>query len=242
MTEPAAAVSFGMSPAWVGSTRVPRRGSLPSRALVRTMTHPPPALGGSVNGPMKVAPASSEITSPGRALLSAAWRSPPARTAIVRPDGSTYVVSTSKCGGSGPGAAWAVCRLVIISTASAISSRTSMTRPGSGDGPRGRPAPGAPPCQIDQHVVAARRREDPRCRDALAPDHEDLRVGDKGLDARTLQRGDVRDLLLDEAPVRADEPGRVHVSVEDPDVAPLAQQRLDEGDHRALPEIVRPGL
>src|SRR5258705_2931044 len=89
-----------MTAANEGLTRVPGGGRLLSGALVRTVIQPTPALLGSVNGPRKVAPACSVITSPGCAALSAAWKSPPAGTVMVWPDGGTSVVSRNARGSS----------------------------------------------------------------------------------------------------------------------------------------------
>src|SRR5437773_3510946 len=96
--------SFGMTAAYEGLTRVPGGGRLLSGALVRTVIQPTPALLGSVNGPVNVAPACSVITSPGCAALSAAWTSPPAGTAMIWPDGATRVVSRNTRGNSGDSA------------------------------------------------------------------------------------------------------------------------------------------
>src|SRR5882724_8673475 len=98
---PVPTTSFGMTAAYEGLTRVPGGGRLLSGALVRTVIQPTPALLGSVNGPWKVAPACSVIISPGCAASSAAWRSPPAGTVMVGPDGGTSVVSRNARGSSG---------------------------------------------------------------------------------------------------------------------------------------------
>src|SRR6476661_5037577 len=65
------------------------------------MIHPDPLLTGSVNGPVKVAPAWTTISSPGCALFSAACRSPPAFTAIQRPVTAGIPTSTVTRGNSG---------------------------------------------------------------------------------------------------------------------------------------------
>src|SRR5437870_1512706 len=93
--------SFGIRGAYEGSIRLPGGGRALSGVLVRTMIHPVPAFAGSVNGPVYVAPAWSVITSPGLAALSAAWKSPRADTAILRPGGVTGAVSTNRRGRSG---------------------------------------------------------------------------------------------------------------------------------------------
>ena len=54
------------------------------------------------------------------------------------------------------------------------------------------------------------------------------------LDARAHQRRNVRDLFLDVAAVRPDEPRHRDVPVDDPDVTPFADEGLDERNHRAL--------
>src|SRR2546425_12304828 len=85
--------SLGMTAAYAGVARVPGGGRLLSGALVRTVIQPAPALVGRVNGPWNVAPAGRVITSPGWAASSAAWRLPPAGTAMVWPEGATSEVS-----------------------------------------------------------------------------------------------------------------------------------------------------
>src|SRR2546427_9032724 len=92
---------LGRTGPYDGLIRAPGGGRLLSGALVRTVIHPDPGLSGSTNGPVNVAPASSVITSPGRALWSAARKLPPADTAIVCPEGATRVVSTNCSGLSG---------------------------------------------------------------------------------------------------------------------------------------------
>ena len=70
--------------AWrAGATRSPSAGS-PAMEAGRTMIRPPAGLFGSTKLPVNVAPLASAITSPGCAALSAACRSPPAGTAMVR--------------------------------------------------------------------------------------------------------------------------------------------------------------
>ncbi len=70
-------------------------------ADVRTMIQSVPTLSGNVKLPVNVAPAWRTIASPGRAWLSAAWKSPPAGTAMNCPDGGVYVVSTEMKGSVG---------------------------------------------------------------------------------------------------------------------------------------------
>ena len=65
------------------------------------MIHPLPDLLGRVNGPTYVAPAASVMVSPSCAMFSAAWKSPPAPTAIVRPPWAGIDVSTVARGSSG---------------------------------------------------------------------------------------------------------------------------------------------
>src|SRR5262245_14613827 len=61
----------------------------------------PAFLLGKVNGPLKVAPASNRIVSPGFARSIASWRSSPSFTRRTRPVDETSVVSTYSSGGSG---------------------------------------------------------------------------------------------------------------------------------------------
>src|SRR4051812_43970015 len=65
--------------------RVPGGGSL-SGVEVRMVMYCAPLLLGSWKSPLKVAPASSASSSPGWAAFSAAWRSAPAATLMMRPD------------------------------------------------------------------------------------------------------------------------------------------------------------
>src|SRR6266545_5602326 len=96
-----------MTEAKVGATRVPVAGSFASGAPDRMTIHPFPAFFGRVKFPANTAPGSSVITSPGCAAFSAACKSPPAATAIVRPDGAVYEVSRNTRGGAGgTGAGW----------------------------------------------------------------------------------------------------------------------------------------
>src|SRR5437773_12282494 len=66
---------------------------------------PEPALFGSVNGPVNVAPASRTMVSPGTALFIAVCKLPPAFTTMVLPEGGEYVVSMNACGKVGSCAA-----------------------------------------------------------------------------------------------------------------------------------------
>src|SRR5947208_2585394 len=106
-----------MTSANAGSTRVPAGGRLPSGALVRITIQSAPGLLGSVNGPTNVAPASSVITSPGRAVFKAVWKSSPTFTAMIRPDEGAYVVSTEARGVSG----------VVGSAVGLVSALSEMT-------------------------------------------------------------------------------------------------------------------
>src|SRR2546422_5298804 len=81
--------------------RLSGAGRLLSGAEVRMMIQPEPVLAGRVKLPVNLAPASRVITSPGCARLSAARKSPPAATAMVRPTGGTEAVSTRRRGSSG---------------------------------------------------------------------------------------------------------------------------------------------
>jgi hypothetical protein len=74
--------SFGRSAADAGVMRVPVDGSTASSAAERTVMNSPRGLvfTGSVYFPWKTAPASSRMTSPGAAAVSAACRFAPAGT------------------------------------------------------------------------------------------------------------------------------------------------------------------
>src|SRR5213078_3740801 len=107
-----------------GVTRVPG-GRLASGADVRTTIQPDPFFAGSVKLPVNVDPAASVIWSPGWAASSAAWKSPPAPTAMVRFGGGGGRVSTVARGSSG--AAWAAAmdgHAPIAPTTSAEARRT----------------------------------------------------------------------------------------------------------------------
>src|SRR5207249_4531877 len=67
-------------------------------------------------------------------------------------------------------------------------------------------------------------------------DYDDLGVGQERFGARAHQGRDVRDLFLDITAVGPDQARHRDVPVEDPDVASLADECLDERDHRALAE------
>src|SRR5262249_54450560 len=92
---------FGRTAAFAGLTRVPGGGSSASVALDRMMIQPLPLVFGKRKLPTKLAPAASVITSPGCAASSAAWRSAPAATAMVRPVDAGMLVSMKTLGCSG---------------------------------------------------------------------------------------------------------------------------------------------
>src|SRR4030095_1693503 len=94
-------MSLGISGAWAGETLVPGAGNGLSGVLVLIVTQPVPVFLGNMNGPLKVAPASSRIVSPSCAISIASWRSSPSPMRIVRPDEGTNVVSTYSRGASG---------------------------------------------------------------------------------------------------------------------------------------------
>src|SRR5262245_15771639 len=91
-------MSFAILGASPGRARVPGAGKLWSGVSVRITMYPLPGLFGSVNGPVKDAPAARVITSPGWAASIACCRSPPAATATVLPVAAGSVVSTYRCG------------------------------------------------------------------------------------------------------------------------------------------------
>src|SRR5262249_15421996 len=96
-------ISLGIAAAWSGVARVPGAGRLLSGAADRTVIKPSPSFLGSVKLPTNVALGSMATTSPGCALLSAACRSCPAPTSMVRPVGGTRDVSTNEVGNAGAG-------------------------------------------------------------------------------------------------------------------------------------------
>src|SRR5438067_10655191 len=81
--------------------RVPAGGRLLSGADVRMMIQLLPLFAGNVNDPVNVAPACRRSVSPGRALLRAACKSPPALTVVVMPVTTGYDVSTDDWGKAG---------------------------------------------------------------------------------------------------------------------------------------------
>src|SRR5690348_7508463 len=89
-----------MFTASAGATRTPDFGSLPM-ALDCTVIQAEPDFSGSVNGPMKTAPACRLITSPGWASFKAAWKLPPDDTLMVLPGESMPSVCTNACGIAG---------------------------------------------------------------------------------------------------------------------------------------------
>src|SRR6476659_9148076 len=94
-------MSFGIIDAWAGETLLPGAGNGLSGVLVLIVSQPVPVFFGNMNGPLKVAPASSRIVSPSCAISIASWRSPPSPMRIVRPGDGTNVVSTYSRGASG---------------------------------------------------------------------------------------------------------------------------------------------
>src|SRR5438445_11604755 len=84
-----------------GVTGIDSRAGLGNVGVATRANHDPAGsrLPGQDDRPRYVAPGSRATTPPGRADSSAACRSPPPGTAIVRPDGSTAVVSTTAAGG-----------------------------------------------------------------------------------------------------------------------------------------------
>src|ERR671934_1885143 len=73
---------FGSSEAYAGVMRVAASGSDESLAAERIVMYVDPLFTGKTKLPMNVAPACKRIVSPGCALFSAAWKSPPALTTI----------------------------------------------------------------------------------------------------------------------------------------------------------------
>ena len=65
---------------------------------------------------------------------------------------------------------------------------------------------------------------------------------EKPLDVLAHQRRDVGNLLFDVATIGADQACERDVRVEDSYVASLADECLDQRDHRTLPEVVGPRL
>ena len=160
---------------------------------------------------------------------------------MVRPDGSAIAVSTTADGGcaTGPSAGWA-----------ADAARTSSSEPtaqapvagGIWSAPRGtarRRSCRMASREVDGDVLGSGRGQHVgRSSHALPITTTSACVSS----ASTLvahQGRDVRDLLLDVAAVRADQaseprrcPSRIRTS------SPLPIERLDEGDQRALPQVV----
>jgi len=68
--------------------RVPGAGNVSSKAADRIVIHAEPDLFGRLKFPRKMALGCSAMTSPGCAAFSAVCKSPPAPTAMVRPDGA----------------------------------------------------------------------------------------------------------------------------------------------------------
>src|SRR6266567_560460 len=107
-------------------------------------------------------------------------------------------------------------------------------------GRRGR-SQGAPR-QIDDDVLGADRGKGERRLPAGASDYQDFRVVEELLDVLAHQRRDVGDLLFDVATIGADQSRERDARVEDSHLASLADECLDQRDHRTLPEVVGPRL
>src|SRR5690349_18539537 len=97
--------------------------------------------------------------------------------------------------------------------------------------------------QIEDDLIFARmarnRLEDFRIAQAY---NENLRFGDHALDVFTHERPDMRDMLLDEPPVRPEQPRQVHLRVVHEQTQPFADELLRDQDERALAQIVGSGL
>src|SRR5262249_27855455 len=161
------------------------------------------------------------MTSPGAARSSAACRSPPAGTAIWRVAAAAGFASAPPNSKSVEGSRSPAPSTPAPSTASIAKMRESfwfmsILHCGSRTGGAAR--------QIDHVLVGSRRGEDAARQTPGIADHQHLRVLHERLDLPAHQRRDVGNLLLDEAPVRAHEPGDRHARIEDPHVAPLADQ------------------
>src|SRR5262245_53955310 len=81
--------------------RWPFAGRFPSGTSVLSVIQPVQAFAGRMKPPVNVAPGARATTSPGRAELSAACRSPPAATRIVRPVGAGTLALGIARGSSG---------------------------------------------------------------------------------------------------------------------------------------------
>src|SRR5881397_32994 len=79
-------------------------------------------------------------------------------------------------------------------------------------------------------------------RDGTREVDDDVGMREELVDAIAHQRRDVWNALFDVATVRAHQPRDRDVAIEDAHVAPFPDQRLDNGDHGALAEVVGPLL
>ena len=73
-------------------------------------------------------------------------------------------------------------------------------------------------------------------------EHDDLGRIDDGGQVVAKQRSDVGNVLLDEAPVRAEQPRQLHLGIVDQQLQALADEVLGQQDQRALAQIVGAGL
>src|SRR5229473_3023542 len=87
--------------------------------------------------------------------------------------------------------------------------------------------------------VARKRFEDFRIAQAY---NENVRFGNHGLDGFAHKGSDVRDMLLDEPPVRSKQPRQVHLRVVHEQAQSFADELLCDQHQRALAQIVGPGL
>src|SRR5882724_7675281 len=97
--------------------------------------------------------------------------------------------------------------------------------------------------QVENDLVCApmarKRFEDFRIAQAH---NEDVRLADYALDFLPHERSDVRDMLLDEPPVRSEQPRQVHLRVVHEQVQSFADELLSDLHQRALAQIVRSSL
>src|SRR5262244_1231730 len=93
--------------------------------------------------------------------------------------------------------------------------------------------------QVEHDLVrahmASKSVEDLR---AAQPYHEQLGFGDDALDIAAHDRRNVRNVLLDETPVRAEQARQVHVRVVDEQVESLADELLGDRHQRTFAQIV----
>src|SRR5712664_265205 len=112
----------------------------------------------------------------------------------------------------------------------------------SGGYPHIRPAPGGTAREIEHDLVRSDRHQRLRSLVGGGPDDQHVGVCEQRRNAVAEQRGDVGDLLLDVATVRTSQSGDGHVGIEDPHVASLPDEGLDQRDYGAFAEIVRSGF